>query len=304
MNLARFSEGGTTRIGKVVGDYLVDVSVVCPDLPRDMLGLLAAGDDALRAVGNAKASASAVFSLASIRLEAPVPNPSKYLAIGLNYRSHVQEAAAIGVTAADSQLWFNKQVSCVSGPFDPIHKPRVSDRLDYEVELCVVIGSRCRQVSRDAALAYVAGYMVANDVSVRDWQFRTPTWTLGKSFDTHGPTGPWIVTKQDIPDPQLLPLRLSVNGVERQRSSTAHMIHTVADQIAYLSTVMTLMPGDLIATGTPAGVGVARDPPSFLQVGDVVRAEVGGIGYIESVVVDEPPTPDSRTGSEPAGRVG
>ena len=288
MKLARFTEGGVTRLGKVVDDGIVDLSLACPALPRCMVDLLGAGETALGLAAAAAATADVTLPLSAVRLEAPVSNPSKYLAIGLNYRAHVEEAANLGVQAPPAQVWFNKQVSCVSGPYDPIHLPRVSDQLDYEVELCVVIGTRCRHVTPADALACVAGYMVANDVSVRDWQRQSPTWTLGKSFDTHGPTGPWIVTSNEIPDPQTLSLRLSVNGAQRQSSSTALMIHTVRDQIAHLSKVMTLMPGDLIATGTPAGVGMAMVPPSYLKVGDTVRAEIQGIGYIESQVIREP----------------
>jgi 2-keto-4-pentenoate hydratase/2-oxohepta-3-ene-1,7-dioic acid hydratase in catechol pathway len=288
MKLARFTEGGVTRLGKVVDDHIVDLSLACPALPRCMVDLLGAGDTALKMAARAAAAANVTLPLSAVRLEAPVSNPSKYLAIGLNYRAHVEEAAKLGVQAPPAQVWFNKQVSCVSGPYDPIHLPRVSDQLDYEVELCVVIGARCRHVAPAGALACVAGYMVANDVSVRDWQRQSPTWTLGKSFDTHGPTGPWIVTSDEIPDPQTLSLRLTVNGTQRQSSSTALMIHTVCDQIAHLSKVMTLMPGDLIATGTPAGVGMAMVPPSYLKVGDTVRAEIHGIGYIESQVIREP----------------
>lgn len=289
MKLARFTEGGVTRLGIVIGERVEDLSRACPTLPRDMIGLLSAGDAALKIAAGAAAASEFSWPLSAVRLEAPVPNPSKYLAIGLNYRSHVEEAARVGVQGTPAQIWFNKQVSCVSGPYDPIHLPLVSEQLDYEVELCVVIGTRCRHVTAANALACVAGYMVANDVSVRDWQRLTPTWTLGKSFDTHGPTGPWIVTADQIPDPQALSLRLTVNGAERQSSSTALMIHAVGEQIALLSTVMTLMPGDLIATGTPAGVGMAMTPPGYLKVGDRVRAEIDAIGYIESEVIREPP---------------
>ena len=163
--------------------------------------------------------------------------------------------------------------------------PRVSDKLDYEAELGVVIGTRCRHVKEEDALTNVAGYLVCNDVSVRDWQMRSPTFTLGKSFDTHGPIGPWITTADEVPDPHALTLHLDVNGEERQRSSTADMIYNIRQQIAYLSTVMTLEPGDLIATGTPSGVGVATK--RYLKVGDIVRVEVDGLGFIENQVAAE-----------------
>jgi 2-keto-4-pentenoate hydratase/2-oxohepta-3-ene-1,7-dioic acid hydratase in catechol pathway len=285
MKLARFTSKGTTRLGKVADDHVIDLCAACPALPNDMIGLLEAGEPALALAEKATGTR---YPLSTVRLEAPVPHPSKYLAIGLNYASHVSEASRLGVRTPTAQVWFNKQVSCISGPYDPIHMPRVSEQLDWEIELCVVIGKHCRHVPVEQASTVIAGYMVANDVSVRDWQMMTSTWTLGKSFDTHGPIGPWLVTADEIPDPHNLMLRLTVNGEERQRSSTANMIHNIYQQIAHLTKVMTLMPGDLIATGTPEGVGVAMKPPVFLKVGDVVRAEVERIGYIESMVIPEP----------------
>ena len=184
-----------------------------------------------------------------------------------------------------SQLWFNKQVSCITGPRNPIELPKVSDKLDYEAELAFVIGKRCRHVPKAQARTVVAGYLVANDVSVRDWQARSPTYTLGKSFDTHGPIGPWITTDDEVADPHALDMRLTVNGEERQHSSTGGMIYDIYDQIAYLSTVMTLEPGDLISTGTPSGVGIASG--RFLKTGDVVRVEIGELGAIENTVQPE-----------------
>jgi 2-keto-4-pentenoate hydratase/2-oxohepta-3-ene-1,7-dioic acid hydratase in catechol pathway len=166
--------------------------------------------------------------------------------------------------------------------------PSVSDKLDYEAELGVVIGMRCRHVSREQARLVIAGYTVCNDVSVRDWQSRAQTMTLGKSFDTHGPIGPWIVTDDEVPDPHALRLRAFVNGEVRQDSNTADMIYDIYEQIAYLSMVMTLEPGDVLATGTPAGVGVGMVPPCFLKLGDVVRIEVEGVGAIENKVIAGP----------------
>jgi 2-keto-4-pentenoate hydratase/2-oxohepta-3-ene-1,7-dioic acid hydratase in catechol pathway len=289
MKLARFTVEGATRLGKVIDDLVVDVHAARPEIPSDMIEVLKAGPVALTRLKDMEQVPGATYALSEVRLEAPIPNPSKYLAIGLNYSSHIAEAARVGVPKPEAQVWFNKQVSCICGPFDPIHMPRVSDKLDWEVELCVVIGTRCRHVPVEHASSVIAGYMVANDVSVRDWQMMTPTWTLGKSFDTHGPIGPWLVTPDEIHDPHDLGLRLTVNGVERQRSSTCYMIHDIYHLIAHLTKVMTLMPGDLIATGTPEGVGVAMKPPMYLKVGDVVRAEVDKVGYIESSVIPEPP---------------
>jgi len=200
----------------------------------------------------------------------------------------VEEAVRLGLKPPDTQLWFNKQTSCVHPPFAAVHLPRVSDKLDYEAELGVVIGQRCRYVQPEQARSVIAGYLVCNDVSVRDWQSRSPTMMLGKSFNTHGPIGPWIVTDDEVPDPHKLRLCTRVNGELRQDSNTADMLYDIYEQIAYLSTVMTLEPGDVLATGTPSGVGVGMVPPCFLKAGDVVRVEVEGIGHIENTIVPEP----------------
>jgi 2-keto-4-pentenoate hydratase/2-oxohepta-3-ene-1,7-dioic acid hydratase in catechol pathway len=281
MKLCRFTQDGTSRIGKVVGDQVVDLSAV-PGVTGSMRVLLAALPDLRAAL---EAARGPVFPLAAVRLEAPIDDPRKFLAIGMNYAAHAAEAAAAGIPVPTSQLWFNKQVSCIAGPTDTIELPRVSDKVDYEAELGVVIGQRCHDVSEAEALGVIAGYMVCNDVSVRDWQARSPTFTLGKSFDTHGPIGPWITTADEVPDPHALMMHLAVNGEERQRSSTGDMIHDIRQQIAYLTTVMTLEPGDILSTGTPAGVGIASG--RFLRDGDVVTVTVDGLGTISNRVVAE-----------------
>lgn len=288
MKLVTFSQRGLSSIGKVVGRQVIDLPASDPALPRTMLELLQAGPPAMERARAVTLERAVTLPLADVRLEAPVPNPSKFLAIGMNYRKHVQEALDAGIKVPDSQVWFNKQVSCVNGPFDPVHLPVASQAVDYEAELGVVIGTRCRHVKKEDAHQVVAGYVVMNDVSVRDWQMRSPTMTLGKSFNTHGPHGPWIVTPDELPDPHALRMRMLVNGEVRQDVSTGEMIYNIWDQIAYLSTVMTLEPGDLIATGTPSGVGVAMKPPQFRQPGDVMRVEIEGIGHIENVCVAEP----------------
>jgi 2-keto-4-pentenoate hydratase/2-oxohepta-3-ene-1,7-dioic acid hydratase in catechol pathway len=281
MKLCRFDYEGSIRLGAVRGERVVDLSGI-PGISGSMRGLI--GDLAtLRAAIDAKREPS--FALAEVTLLAPINDPQKYLAIGMNYQAHADEAAAAGIPVPKSQLWFNKQVSCINGPYSAIELPQVSDKLDYEAELAFVIGTRCRHVAPSEAHAVIAGYLVANDVSVRDWQSRSPTFTLGKSFDTHGPIGPWITTADEIADPHDLLMRLWVNGEERQASSTGDMIYNIYDQIAYLSTVMTLEPGDLIATGTPSGVGIARG--KFLQANDVVRVEISQLGVIENRVVRE-----------------
>ena len=281
MKLARFEAGEGVRLGAVEGDEIADLTGA--GLPYStMLALVAAGEAGLAAAGKALAGAARA-PLSSVRLLAPIERPGKYLAIGMNYQKHLEESERIGVGAPKQQLWFNKQVSCLNDPYGDI-EPGVTEKLDYEVELGIVIGKRAKGVKAADALAHVFGYFVANDVSARDWQFHSPTFTMGKSFDTHGPIGPWIVTADEIADPQALDLSCHVNGEQRQASNTALMLHPIAKQIEYLSTAFTLEPGDLIATGTPEGVGVGMEPPNFLKPGDVVRCEVEGIGVIENRV--------------------
>jgi len=283
MKLVRFDAGAGARAGVVVGDTAVDLA---PLGFLDLLSVVREGVGALSRITDYAASAAST-PLSSVRLLAPIERPGKYLAIGMNYRKHVEEGAKLGIAEPKKQLWFNKQTTSIAGPFDGIVKPEVSDQLDYEVELGVVIGAAAKHVRARDASRHIFGYFVANDVSVRDWQFHSQTMTMGKSFDTHGPIGPWIVTADEIADPQDLPIRCFVNGEIRQSSNTGMMLHAIDQQIEYLSTAFTLEPGDLIATGTPEGVGIAMDPPVFLNVGDVVRCEIDGVGAIENRVVAE-----------------
>lgn len=286
MPLALFStDTDAPRLGKVIGDAIVDLSQAAPALPDNVIAFLDAGAEARSVYDAVTADGPGTLPLDSVRLHAPVPAPEKFLAIGMNYSDHGAEAEKLGLEVPKFQLWFNKQVSCITGPYDDVVLPAVSEKLDYEVELAVVIGQRCRNVPVEDAASVIGGYMVTNDVSARDWQLRTPTMTLGKSFDTHGPIGPWLTLPGEISDPHALRLRLLVNGVEKQNATTDKMIFDIHAQIAYLSQVMTLKPGDILATGTPSGVGVAKDPPEFLQVGDVMRAEIDGLGHIENRVV-------------------
>jgi 2-keto-4-pentenoate hydratase/2-oxohepta-3-ene-1,7-dioic acid hydratase in catechol pathway len=284
MKLATFTHDGHTRIGIVDGDDVVDLARATPDLPREMVAFLEAGRSALLSA-QASLGAGPRIPLADVRLEAPIARPPKFLAVGLNYADHVAES---GVATPAHPTIFNKQSTCVTGPHDPVHLPRTSHVLDYEGELGFVIGRRCRHVSRDDAADVIAGYLVVDDVSVRDWQLRTPTWTMGKSFDTHGPIGPWIVTPDEVPDPHQLRLRTWVNGELRQESNTKQLIFNCFSLVEHFSTAFTLEPGDLVATGTPSGVGIAMKPPMLLVAGDVVRVEIEGIGAIENPVVAEP----------------
>lgn len=287
MPLAVFSDAGSRRLGKVFGDHLIDLAVAAPDVSTDVIAFLAAGREARAAYDAVTADSPGRIALADVTLHAPIPNPEKFLAIGMNYGDHAKEAAQLGYDVPNWQIWFNKQVSCINDPYADIVMPTASSDLDYEAELGVVIGKTCRHVSAADARSVIAGYLVCNDVSIRDWQKRTGTMTLGKSWDTHGPIGPWLTLDDEIADPLNLKLRTLVNGVEKQSDNTGNMIHNIYDQIAYLSTVMTLKPGDVLATGTPAGVGVAKVPPEYVKVGDVMRIEIESLGHIEARVVAE-----------------
>lgn len=288
MPVAAFSRNGTLRLGKIFGDVLVDLSVAAPGLPRTIKAFLEGGAPARALFDRVGPADGPLFPLADVALQAPIPDPQKFLGIGMNYADHSLEAQKAGLEKPQYQTWFNKQVSCIVGPRDGIEMPAVSDQLDYEAELGVVIGQRCRDVPRDRAHEVIGGFLIVNDVSVRDWQFRTRTTTLGKSFDTHGPTGPWLTLPDEIADPHALGIRTWVNDDLRQNGNTRDLLYDVYDQIAYLSQVMTLMPGDILATGTPAGVAIGFDPPKFLKVGDVVRIEIDGLGHLANPVIAQP----------------
>jgi ureidoglycolate lyase len=281
MKLATFSVAGSQRLGLVDGDRVTSLSDRIAAMPKDMIGLIAAWGELSRKVEGTTPAGD--YKLSEVRLLAPVPRPGKVLGIGLNYADHIAEA---GMKRPEHQLWFAKAVTAVSGPFDPIQRPVVSTALDYEAELVFVVGKRCRHVPVERAHEAIFGYCAGNDVSVRDWQMRTGQFTLGKSFDTHAPFGPFIVTPDEI-DPRNLGIRTFVNGEKRQDSNTKHLIFDCAAQVAHLSQVMTLEQGDVMFTGTPGGVGMAMKPPRFLKAGDRVRIEIDGVGAIESVVEDE-----------------
>jgi 2-keto-4-pentenoate hydratase/2-oxohepta-3-ene-1,7-dioic acid hydratase in catechol pathway len=220
---------------------------------------------------------------APVRLGCPVVRPGKILAVGLNYLDHIRET---GATQPERPLVFAKYPSSLNGPFDPVVlEPDCTEQLDYETELALVIGRRTRRVPVEQALDVVFGYAVANDVSARDWQVRDGQFSRSKSMDTFCPIGPWITTADQVGDPQALGIRSEVNGEKRQDSSTGQMLYGVAELLAFLSTTMTLEPGDVVLTGTPPGVGFGRKPPVFLRPGDVVACEVEGLGRIENKVV-------------------
>lgn len=285
MKLVTFTHAGKTRIGKIDNDYVIDLSRANSDIPPNMVDFLRSGNQVMQMARNVVAAVSDKIPLAEVKLEAPVQNPSTYLAIGMNYQDHVEESARKGIKTPETQIWFNKQVSCVNGPYDLVVMPSMSEMLDYEVELCVVIGKTAKNVAAADAHSVIAGYMVANDFSVRDVQWKSPTWTLGKSFDTHGPVGPYLVTADEIENPHDLKMRLTVNGEERQNNTTKLMVYNIYQQIEFLTSILTLKPGDLIATGTPMGVAAGMNPPVYLKPGDVVRAEIEKIGFIENNII-------------------
>ena len=289
MKIATFTHSTSTRIGLVLDDSIVDLAAEAPELPRDMIAFLAEGAPAMERARRAAVGRRRI-PLTELKLEAPILRPPEFLAIGLNYADHIAES---GTKPPEFPVFFNKQTTCVTGPYDPIHLPRVSKALDYEGELGFVIGRRCRHVPRARAHEVIAAFLVVDDVSVRDWQMKAPTHTLGKSFDTHGPIGPWLVTPDEVGDPHSLELKTFVNGELRQHSNTRNLVFNCYAQIETLSTAFTLLPGTIISTGTPSGVGAALNPPRFLKTGDIVRIEIDRIGHIENRVIDEPKDTDA-----------
>lgn len=285
MRLARFEHAGTTRLGIVDERGVVDLSTAAPDVPSDILAVLDDWATQHAAIAAVVAATAERIPLDDVRLRAPIPRPRKFLAIALNYEDHLVET---GRARPEFPVFFTKQPTCVVGPGDEVQVPRVSTLVDYEGELGVVVGTRSRHLTPETALDAVAGYLVVNDVTVRDWQQKSPTMMIGKSFDTHGPLGPWIVTADEVDDPHDLRIRTWVNGQLVQDASTAGMIFSIVDQLVTLSTAMTLEPGDVISTGTPAGVGIVREPMVLLTPGDTVRVEIDRIGVLENPVVAEP----------------
>ncbi|MGV1013444.1 MAG: fumarylacetoacetate hydrolase family protein [Methyloceanibacter sp.] len=271
MKLLRFGEVGREKPGILDKDgHIRDLSAVVDDLAGDALGR-----DSLNRL---KALDLSTLPLAegNPRIGPPVGVVPKFLGIGLNYRDHAEET---GMPIPEAPIVFAKATSCVSGPNDTVLQPEGFQRMDFEVELAVVLGTRAKHVAQDAALDYVAGYCIGNDISERSLQVGGPgEWIKAKSYDSFGPLGPWLVTTDEIPDPQKLDLALDLNGARMQTGSTATMIFGVAELVSYISKYMTLMPGDVITTGTPPGVGMARKPRVFLKPGDEIRATISGLG--------------------------
>ena len=278
MKLATYIANGQTRTGIVVGESIIDT-----DFAGSMIELIAQWD-ALRPRLEAKAAAGGGVPLASVKLCAPVQRPGKIFAIGLNYADHIAESN-MGTPAR--QVWFTKAQTSINGPYDPIAIARGTATTDYEVELVAIVGRGGKHIAAADAAGAIFGYCVGNDVTERMWQHATPQWSLGKSFDTHAPIGPWIVTADELGDPHGLGVRCFVNGDKRQDSSTANLVFNLWQQVEHLAVGMTLEPGDVIFTGTPGGVGAAMDPRQFLQPGDVVRCEIDRLGHIEATMVAE-----------------
>jgi len=278
MKLVRFGEAGKERPGVLDRDgHVRDLSAHVRDISGETLS-----DEALRRIAAIDPS-SLPRAADGARLGAPVATPSKFVAIGLNYSDH---AAEVGLAIPSEPIIFLKAVTSLCGPNDPVEKPRGSTKLDWEVELGLVIGKRAKYVDEADALSHVAGYCLANDVSERNFQTeRQGQWTKGKSHDTFGPLGPWLVTKDEIADPHALSMWLDVNGERQQAGSTTTMIFKVPKIVSYVSQFMTLLPGDVIVTGTPPGVGSGKKPPRFLNVGDVVTLGVEGLGTQRQQIV-------------------
>jgi len=285
MKLVTFTQNGHSRIGALDAEEVVDFSVTGSGLPADMLAFLEQGEAAMDGAREACASGRGRLALADVTLQAPIRRPPKVLAVGLNYRDHVEET---GLQMPEVPMIFNKQSTAVTGPGSDIYLPKDSTQLDYEGEFAFVIGKRCRRVPKEKAMSVIAGFTIVNDVSVRDWQFRSATTTMGKSWDTHCPMGPAIVTPDEVPDPHHLTLRTWVNDELRQDSNTRYLIFNCFDLIEHLSTAFTLEPGDVVPTGTPSGVGIGFDPKVWLKAGDVVRIAIDRLGELENRVVNEP----------------
>lgn len=307
MKLISYQIRGETRLGCVEGDHVVDLHyaylaqleaegvirakpIAEAYIPPNMVEFLQGGEQSMQLAKEAVAYALAhqdalvyetVMNVNDVKIEAPVLNPGKIICVGQNYREHILEMKR---ELPDYPVVFAKYANTIIGPQDDIPFQPISEQLDYEAELALVIGKRARNVTQADALTYIAGYTIANDVTYRDIQRRTIQWLQGKSVDGSAPMGPWLVTSDELGDPSGLDIALTVNGEERQRSNTANLVFTVPFLVEFLSGLMTLEPGDVVLTGTPGGVGFAREPQAFLKAGDIVRIEIERIGVLENKV--------------------
>lgn len=289
MRLVMFEpKGQPSRLGVLRSHEVVDLAAAADqsgataECFASTTQFLEAGEEALSSAQSLLTSpTTAAYELAAVRLGAPVPRPGKIVAIGLNYRDHSLEQ---GVQPPSAPLFFAKFPTSVTGPYDPIVLPAGDHQVDYEAELAVIIGRRAKAVPKGHAMEYIGGYTVLNDVSARKWQFADKQWVRGKSCDTFCPIGPWLTTRDDVPDPHHLDIAARVNGVTLQDSNSSKLIFRIPQLIAYISASITLEPGDIIATGTPEGVGVFRNPPIFLKAGDIVEVEINGLGKLRNPV--------------------
>jgi acylpyruvate hydrolase len=289
MRLVRYEgNDGAIRLGALTNNGVVHLESAAASMGfateafRDTSSFLSAGDAAIQQAQKVvqEAARSAFTALSSVKLRAPVPRPGKIVAVGLNYRDHSIEAGAKELPK--TPIIFAKFPTSISGPGDSIVLPHGDSQVDYEAELAVVIGKKTKAISAAEALQNVAGYMPLNDVSARTWQFADKQWVRGKSCDTFCPTGPYLTTRDEISDPQSLSISARVNGTTLQDSNTSRMIFGVAALIEFISASITLEPGDIIATGTPEGVGVFRTPPIFLKPGDIVEIEIEKLGLLRN----------------------
>jgi len=318
MKLVTFVHRGVQRVGLLEGERVIDVNrayaalqadrgaphagaMADASVPAEMIGILEMGERALVAIREAAGHVrerlasreqveglqrdGVVFSLSEVTLKAPLPRPGKLILLGLNYRDHAEET---GQKIPEVPTLFAKYHNSVIGPGAAILIPHVTEQIDYEAEFAFVIGRRGQHIPRERAMDYVAGYTIINDVSARDYQFVTSQWMVGKTFDTHCPMGPTLVLKDEIPDPHALDISLSIAGEVLQESNTKQLIFKIPETVEYLSQVMTLEPGDVISTGTPAGVGFTRKPPRWLRPGETVRVEIAGLGVLENPVAKAP----------------
>ena len=290
MRLATVRTGEGPRACAEVNGRYVDLNAADPGLPasvREILAMGAEGIDRARAAVDQAGPDALAYAGATAVLMAPVFDPPKILCLGLNYRDHAEES---GMAIPTEPILFGKYASSLIGSGETIELPPTSDQVDFEAELVIVIGRAGRDIPLGAAMDHVGGYAVGHDVSARDWQLHKPgkQWMAGKTFDTFAPVGPWVVTADEVPDPHALGIRLRLNGETMQDSSTSQLIFRVDAVIAHLSTIMTLQPGDLIFTGTPPGVGMARKPPVWLKDGDVVEVEIDGLGTLVNPVAPRP----------------
>ena len=282
MRLIRFIADGRSAIGILEGDAIADIAAAVPELGSDTPPLIARWNEYRPALERLRGRRD--YIIGDVRLLAPVGRPGKIWGLGFNYPSHFDEAGeieALPPPTAGVQTWFAMAQTTIAGPYDAVESPAVSSQLDYEVELVMVIGKGGRNIPEERAADAIFGYCVGNDFSVRDWQMRSGQFSIGKSFDTHAPFGPWIVTTDEI-DASALSIRSFVNGERRQAANTREMMHRPTALVAHLSQAMTLEPGDVFFTGTPTGIGLTMKPPTYLAPGDIVRVEIDGIGHLEN----------------------